>query len=78
MKMKVTDRGVTIPKQMLEGVQEIEVRQEGDRIIVIPLETEDPSSALEGIRQLVERPTHQLSTTATSKWTTDPGGPSSL
>ena len=42
MKVKVTDEGVTIPKQMLEGVQEVEVRREGDRLIVIPLGEEDP------------------------------------
>lgn len=42
MKLKVTDEGVTIPKQMLEGVREVEVRQEGDRVLVIPLEAEDP------------------------------------
>ncbi len=42
MKMKVTDQGVTIPKQMLEGVEEVEVRQMGDRVIVIPLEEGDP------------------------------------
>lgn len=42
MKMKVTEQGVTIPKQMLEGIEEVEVRQVGDRVIVIPLEEEDP------------------------------------
>ena len=42
MKMKVTEQGVTIPRQMFEGVQEVEVRQDGDRVIVTPLQEEDP------------------------------------
>lgn len=42
MKMRVTEQGVTIPRQMLEGVQEVEVRQDGDRVILIPLQEEDP------------------------------------
>lgn len=42
MKMKVTDEGLTIPKRLLEGTQEVEVRQEGRRLIVIPLQEEDP------------------------------------
>lgn len=42
MKIRVTDEGVLIPKEMLEGVQEVDVRQEGDRVIVIPLLEEDP------------------------------------
>jgi virulence-associated protein VagC len=42
MKMKVTDEGVTIPKRLLEGAQEVEVHQDGNRLIVIPLLEEDP------------------------------------
>ena len=42
MKMKVTDEGLTIPKKMLEGAREVEVHQEGSRLIVIPLQEEDP------------------------------------
>lgn len=41
MKMRVTEQGVTIPRKMFEGVQEVEVRQDGDRVIVIPLQEED-------------------------------------
>jgi virulence-associated protein VagC len=42
MKLKVTDAGLTIPKSFLEGTREVEVRQEGNRLIVIPLQEEDP------------------------------------
>ena len=42
MKMKVTDEGVTIPRQLLEGAREVEVHQEGNRLIVIPLQEDDP------------------------------------
>jgi virulence-associated protein VagC len=42
MKMKVTDKGVRIPKRLLEGAHEVEVHQDGNRLIVIPLLEEDP------------------------------------
>ncbi len=42
MKMRVTDEGLTIPKRFPEGIQEVEVRQEGRRLIVIPIQEEDP------------------------------------
>jgi hypothetical protein len=42
MKMKVTDQGLTIPKQMLDGAEEVEVRHEDGHLVVIPLLEEDP------------------------------------
>ncbi|MBA3315038.1 MAG: hypothetical protein M3552_18025 [Planctomycetota bacterium] len=37
MKIKVTSRGVTIPRRMLSGAKEVEVRQEEARIVLLPL-----------------------------------------
>ena len=42
MKVKVTEQGVTIPKQMLEGAQEVDIRQEEGRVVVEPIRDEDP------------------------------------
>ncbi len=42
MKTQVTEEGVSIPKQMLEGVKEVEIRKEKNYILVIPLSSEDP------------------------------------
>jgi virulence-associated protein VagC len=42
MKVKVTEQGVTIPKQMLEGAQEVDIRQEEGRVVVEPIQAEDP------------------------------------
>jgi len=43
MKIKVTEEGLTIPKRLLEGTQEVEIRQEGSRLIVSPLQEDDPN-----------------------------------
>lgn len=42
MKSKVTQRGVVVPKKMLEGAKEVELRKEGSRVLVIPLVEDDP------------------------------------
>ncbi len=42
MKTQVTEQGITIPKQLLEGVKEVEIRKEKNYILVIPLSGEDP------------------------------------
>ena len=42
MKTEVTEHGITIPKQLLEGVKEVEIRKEKNYILVIPLLGEDP------------------------------------
>lgn len=44
MKTEVTEQGITIPKQLLEGVKEVEIRKEKNYILVIPLPGEDPIS----------------------------------
>jgi len=42
MKTEVTEQGITIPKQFLEGMKEVEIRKEKNYILVIPLSGEDP------------------------------------
>lgn len=42
MKVKVTDQGVTIPKEWLKGVEEVEISQEGDAILVQKIPQNDP------------------------------------
>jgi hypothetical protein len=42
IKTKVTSRGVFIPKWLLEGVDEVEIRKENGLILVVPLAADDP------------------------------------
>lgn len=42
MRIEVTEQGINIPKQFLEGVKEVEIRREKNYIIVIPFSAEDP------------------------------------
>jgi len=42
MKAKVTKRGVIIPKAMLDGAEEVEIRSEDHRIVISPLSKRDP------------------------------------
>jgi virulence-associated protein VagC len=37
MKTRVTDRGVLIPKELLIGIDEVEIRKEQNRIVVVPI-----------------------------------------
>jgi virulence-associated protein VagC len=42
MKAKVTKRGLLIPKEMLAGAEEVEIRKEDHRIVISPLTKGDP------------------------------------
>lgn len=42
MRAKVTNEGVLIPKQWLEGIDVVEIRQEQTRIVIEPADSEDP------------------------------------
>jgi hypothetical protein len=42
MRAKVTEKGVTIPKRLLNGAEEVEIRKERNLIVVIPKVKEDP------------------------------------
>ncbi|CAE6506472.1 conserved hypothetical protein [Nitrosomonas nitrosa] len=42
MRAKVTKQGVRIPKQWLEGIDVVEIRQEQTRIVIEPADMADP------------------------------------
>jgi virulence-associated protein VagC len=42
MRVKVTKRGLVIPKDLLEGADEVEIRKEGRRIVIALLGEPDP------------------------------------
>ena len=42
MKAQVSEHGVIIPKELLEGVNEVEIRKEDNLILVIPTNKIDP------------------------------------
>lgn len=37
MNIKVTDRGIVIPRSLLEGITEVEIRKENNMILIIPV-----------------------------------------
>ena len=41
MRTKVTEHGVLIPKMLLEGIDEVEIRKEPNVIIVVPVMADD-------------------------------------
>jgi hypothetical protein len=41
MRTKVTELGVLIPKLLLEGIDEVEIRQEQNVIVVVPVTADD-------------------------------------
>jgi hypothetical protein len=42
MKATVTEQGLLVPKQFLEGIQEVEICKHNGVIVIIPLGEEDP------------------------------------
>ena len=36
VRAKVTEEGVLIPKRLLQDVEEVEIRREGDSIVIVP------------------------------------------
>ena len=42
MRTEVTDQGLLIPKTLLEGISEVEIRKENGVILIVPLPREDP------------------------------------
>ena len=42
MKVKVSEKGVLIPRKFLKGVKEVEVRQQNGLIIIVPVGAKDP------------------------------------
>ena len=50
IKTEVTEQGVLIPREFLEGIKEVEIRKENNAIVVTPTSEPDP------IRELGEHP----------------------
>jgi virulence-associated protein VagC len=42
MRTGVTEQGVLVPKRLLEGTSEVEIRKENGVIVIVPLPSEDP------------------------------------
>lgn len=42
MRVKVTEQGLVIPKELLEGIQEVEIRREDHQLILVPIPELDP------------------------------------
>ena len=42
MRSKVTKEGVLIPKRLLEGIDEVDIRKEDGAILVVPVNRSDP------------------------------------
>jgi len=46
MRSKVTEQGVTLPKQWFPGVAEVDIQREEDRVVVVPVREDDPITKL--------------------------------
>ena len=42
MKVKVTEKGLLIPRKFLKGVKEVDVRRQNGLIVVVPVDAKDP------------------------------------
>ncbi len=42
MKIKVTEKGIVIPKRLLEGIKEVEILKQLNMLLVFPVTGEDP------------------------------------
>lgn len=42
MRVRVTSDGVIIPKRLLDGAEEVDVRVENGMVLVVPVRAEDP------------------------------------
>jgi hypothetical protein len=42
MKVKVSEKGLLIPRKFLKGVKEVEIRRQNGLILVVPLHEKDP------------------------------------
>lgn len=46
MKVKVTEQGLIIPKELLEGIREFEIKKENHHIVLVPTEEVDSMEQL--------------------------------
>ncbi len=42
MKTKVTEQGLLVPKELLEGFDEVEIRKEDHQLVIVPISSDDP------------------------------------
>lgn len=42
MKVKVTEKGLVIPRKFLKGIKEVDIRRQNGLILVVPLGEKDP------------------------------------
>lgn len=42
MTIRVGEQGILIPKSMLPGVDEVELRREGNTLVIVPAKSDDP------------------------------------
>ncbi len=42
MRTAVTEEGLFVPKQLLEGIKEVEITKENNVILIVPILSEDP------------------------------------
>ena len=42
MKTKVTEQGLLIPKELLEGFDEVEIRKGDHQLLIVPVSGDDP------------------------------------
>jgi hypothetical protein len=42
MRTKVTEQGLLVPKELLQGIDEVEIRKEQHVILIVPIQEEDP------------------------------------
>lgn len=42
MKAKVTEKGVVVPKELFNGVDEVDIRKENNLIVITPKTKDDP------------------------------------
>ena len=46
MRSKVTEQGVTLPRQWFPGIAEVDIQREEDRLVVVPVRRDDPTTKL--------------------------------
>ena len=46
MKARVTEKGVVVPKDFLQGVEEVEIRKTDNIVVIVPTTKSDPILSL--------------------------------
>jgi virulence-associated protein VagC len=46
MKVRVTENGVVVPKDFLQGIEEVEIRKTDNVVVIVPTTMSDPILAL--------------------------------